>query len=223
MKRQYFCFLLLLVGSFVIMSMPCYSKAAQVPDPTEQFKPYVEKIVSILTDPSLQGDEKCVSRRDKVMKIAKERFDFEEMSKRVLGRAWRDLKAEDREYFVSLFTRLLEHAYIGKIEDYSKQTVVFTDQRIKGDRAQVNTEIVDKDVTVAVSYIMMLEKDIWMVYDIIVEGVSLVRNYMDQFKEILRKEGYPKLLKQVEDKVTELEREIGKPCPIEIIEKKTSS
>ena len=69
---------------------------------------------------------------------------------------------------------------------------------------------------------MMLQQDIWMVYDIVVEGVSLVRNYMDQFKEILRKEGYPHLLKQVEEKVTELEEGIGRPCPVEITEKNAS-
>ena len=81
---------------------------------------------------------------------------------------------------------------------------------------------VDKDITVSVSYIMILKGGTWMVYDIVVEGVSLVRNYMDQFKEILRKEGYDKLLKQVEDKVTELEQAIGRPCPVEILEKNAS-
>jgi len=222
MKRFYINLLSLFVSTFFIVSSPFNSQAAPAPDPTEQFKPYVDKIVSILTDPELQTEEKCISRRNKVMEVAGERFDFEEMSKRVLGRTWRKLSVDDRKYFVSLFTRLLEHAYIGKIEDYSKQTVVFKDQRVKDDRAQVNTEIVDKDVTVAVSYIMMLKGDIWMVYDIVVEGVSLVRNYMDQFKEILRKEGYPKLLKQVEEKVTELEEEIGRPCPVEIIERNAS-
>ena len=67
---------------------------------------------------------------------------------------------------------------------------------------------------------MLLEDDLWKVYDIVVEGVSLVRNYMEQFKQILRKEGYAILLKQVEDKVSELEQGIGKVCPVEITERK---
>lgn len=214
--------ILFAVASLAFLSLSNLGHAAQAPDPTEQFRPFVEKIVSILTDPELQGEENCILRREKVMKVASERFDFTEMSKRVLGRTWRDLSEDDREYFVSLFKRLLEHAYIGKIEDYSKQNVVFKDQRIKGDRAQVITNIIDKDVTVSVSYIMILKSNIWMVYDIVVEGVSLVRNYMEQFKEILRKEGYPYLLKQVEDKVSELEQSIGKPCPVEIIDKQAT-
>lgn len=207
---------------FLCLNTFSVTGAEKPPDPTEQFRPFVEKIVSILTDPNLQGEESCIKRRNMVMEIATERFDFDEMSKRVLGRTWRTLNDADKKYFVSLFTKLLEHAYFGKIEDYSKQKVVFKEQRLRDDRAQVITEIVDKDVSVSVSYIMMLENDVWMVYDIVVEGVSLVRNYMDQFKEILRKEGYPNLLKQVEDKVTELEQSIGKPCPVEITEKKAS-
>jgi len=196
------------------------AERAAAPDPTEQFRPFVEQIVSILTDPTLQGDEKCIERREKVMTVAHERFDFDEMSKRVLGRTWSELNGAERKHFVTLFTKLLEHAYIGKIEDYSKQKVVFKDQRVKDDRAQVITDVVDQDVAISVSYIMMLRDNVWKVYDIVVEGVSLVRNYMEQFKEILRKEGYASLLKQVEDKVAELEQSIGKPCPVDLTEEK---
>jgi len=184
--------------------------AASQPDPTEQFRPFVDKIVSILTDPGLQGEEKCPQRREEVMKVVSECFDFHEMSKRVLGRTWRKLSKDDQAYFVSLFTRLLEHAYIGKIEEYADQKVVFKKQRISGERAQVTTDIVDRDVVIEVSYIMILKDNMWMVYDIIVEGISLVRNYMEQFKEILRKEGYAALLKQVEGKVEKLDQGVGK-------------
>lgn len=222
MNRKLHAFLF--VSAWAVLFVCAFSEvsAAQSPDPTEQFRPFVEKIVTLLTDPELQGDDNCIERRDRVMKVASERFEFNEMSKRVLGRTWRKLNNDEKKYFVSLFTTLLEHAYIGKIEDYSKQKVVFRDQRVKGDRAQVITNVVDKDVTISVSYIMMLKSDIWMVYDIVVEGVSLVRNYMEQFKEILRKKGYSHLLKQVEDKVSELELGIGRPCPIDTTEKEAT-
>ena len=185
------------------------------PDPTEQMRPFVDRIVNILTDPELQGDEKCFERRTKVMKIAQERFDFYEMSKRVLGSQWRKLSETEKKEFVDLFTTLLEHAYIGKIEDYSKQKVAFKDQRIKNGRAQVNTDIIDGDLVIPVSYIMILKGEDWKVYDIIVEGVSLVRNYMEQFKEILRKDGYASLFNQLAEKVKVLE-ETTKLCPTDI-------
>lgn len=218
MRYTSFCLTVLLFLTMLNISSSLLAK--EVPDPTEQLRPFVDRIVAILTDPDLQGEEKCVTRRDRVMEVASERFDFMEMSKRVLGSTWRKLNEEDKKYFTSLFRRLLEHAYIGKIEDYSKQKVEFRDQRIRGDRAQVMTTVVDKDANVSVSYIMLLEGDKWMVYDIVVEGVSLIRNYMEQFKEILRKDGYDKLLVQLEDKVTELEESIGRACPVEIIERR---
>ena len=187
--------------------------AVQAPDPTEQLRPMVDKIVNILTDPELKGEEACIKRRKKVMAVAEERFDFAEMSKRVLGPQWRKLSSGEQSHFTGLFTTLLEHAYIGKIEDYSDQKVAFREQRVKDDRAQVETDIIDNNVVIPVSYIMILKGGEWMVYDIVVEGVSLIRNYMEQFKEIIRKDGYASLLKQVEDKILELEKSIGKPCP----------
>lgn len=202
------------VGMLLFMGISGAANAAQQPDPTEQFSPFVDRIVSILADPELQGDGNCIKRREKVMEVASERFDFAEMSKRVLGREWGNLKPDEQDHFVFLFTRLLEHAYIGKIEDYSKQKVVFKSQRIKDDRAQIVTEVVGEDGVISVSYIMILDNGLWKVYDLVVEGVSLVRNYMEQFKEIIRKEGYASLLKQVEEKVAELEKGIGRPCPL---------
>jgi phospholipid transport system substrate-binding protein len=215
-----FCKVLISMALAVIFSFhsnfaPVAVATATVPDPTEQLRPFVDKIVTILTDVKLQGDEKCTERRQQVMKIAHERFDFFEMSKRVLGSQWRKLSENEQQEFADLFTTLLEHAYIGKIEDYSKQKVEFKDQRIKDDRAEVRTDLIDKDVVIPVSYIMILKNQDWMVYDIIVEGVSLVRNYMEQFKEILRKDGYASLLAQLKDKVDELEK-ATKPCPVDI-------
>lgn len=187
--------------------------AATAPDPTEQLRPFIDKVVSILTDPELQGEDACIMRRNKVMALANERFDFEEMSKRVLGPQWGRLSPAEQDRFVGLFTTLLEHAYIGKIEDYSKQKVEFRSQRVKADRAQVVTDIIDNNVVIPVSYIMILKGNDWMVYDIVVEGVSLVRNYMEQFKDIIRRDGYDSLTERMEKKIGELEQSIGQPCP----------
>lgn len=201
----------------VILLAPLVNRAeAATPDPTEQMRPFVQKIVNILTDPELQGDEQCSKRRQLVMDVAHERFDFAEMSKRVLGREWRQLSGSEQKTFIGLFTTLLEHAYIGKIEDYSKQKVEFQGQRIRHDKAQVDTILIDKNVTIPVSYIMLLKNDNWMVYDIVVEGVSLVRNYMDQFNEIIRKDGYDSLLKRMQERIKELEANAGKSCPTDL-------
>lgn len=211
------CTLLL---ALAILCFSSVSRSTAVPDPTEQMRPLVDRIVGILTDPALQGEDKCFERRERVMQIAHEQFDFVEMSKRVLGKQWRQLSPSEKQEFTGLFTTLLEHAYIGKIEDYNHQKVEFKSQRVKKNRAEVKTVIIDQEVTIPVSYIMILKDGQWKVYDIIVEGVSLVRNYMEQFKEILRTEGYSTLLTQLKDKVNELEL-ATKPCPVDLAPKKS--
>ncbi len=168
--------------------------------PTEALKPILTDIMAIIGDPNLAGDEQKDVRRTKIMKIAAQGFDFTEMSKRVLGKTWRNINPQQRDYFAEIFTKLLENAYIGQLEDYSGQKIVYKDERIKGKKAAVSTIVYDKEMSLPVNYVM-LEKDRgWQVYDINIEGVSLVRNYREQFKSILRKENFDGLVKVLEEK-----------------------
>ena len=180
--------------------------AFATPDPTEQFRPFLKKVTDALADPALKNIPKNEQGR-RMVNVVRERFDFREMSKRVLGQQWRDLNNSEQKDFEDLFTQMLQYAYIGKIDDYTGQKVEFTQQRVKGERAEVQTLLVDKDKSVSVSYIMLLRGDQWMAYDVVVEGVSLIRNYMEQFKEILKKDGYAGLVRQVKEKVEQIEKE----------------
>lgn len=181
-------------------------EANAAPDPTEQLRPFLKKVTDTLADPKLKALPKK-EQGQRVISVVRERFDFREMSKRVIGQQWRGLSASDQAEFEELFTQLLQYAYVEKIDDYSGQQVEFTQQRIKGERAEVQTLLVDKHKSIPVSYIMLMRQDQWMIYDVVVEGVSLIRNYMEQFQEILRKDGYPGLVKQVKDKIVQLEKE----------------
>ncbi len=134
------------------------------------------------------------------MSLIKRGFDFREMSKRVLGKTWRQIDDQEKDHFTALMTKLLENVYIGKLEGYSGQTIEFVGEIVKGDRAQVTTLIENDDVKIPVHYIMNKTDSGWMVYDINIEGVSLVRNYQEQFKSILRTEDYKGLVKVIEDK-----------------------
>ncbi len=203
MKKKRFV-QIILACFFLVLPLTC--NASQKPDPTEQMKPFVRKVMNILKNADFKEDPKCIICQ-RLIDVSRERFDFNEMSKRVLGRTWRKLNKEERANFVDLFTRLLQYAYIGKLENYTGQKVIFKGERIRGKRAEVKTELNDGRQSVAVSYIMLLEGDQWMIYDVIIEGVSLVRNYMEQFKELLRKEKYSGLVKQIEKKVKQLEEE----------------
>ncbi len=168
--------------------------------PTAQLQPVIEEILLILDDDSFKGVENKEQRRNKIMAAVSSGFDFREMSRRVLGRTWNDLSAEEKDYFVSQVTKLLENVYIGKLESYGGRTVEFAAERIKGKRAQVTTLIPYEQSKIPIHYIMQREQDKWMVYDINIEGVSLVRNYMEQFRTILRQQKYEGLIKVIEEK-----------------------
>ena len=168
--------------------------------PTEQLQPVLNQLIEVLDDETLKGDTQKDKRRSKIMAIISSGFDFREMSRRVLGKTWNELSEEDQEYFVSQFTKLLENVYIGKLESYGGRTYEFVAERIKGKRAQVTTLIPYEESKIPVHYIMQRELDKWMVYDINIEGVSLVRNYMEQFRTILRKGQYDGLIKSIEEK-----------------------
>lgn len=190
----------------LLLLLPLASTALAAADPSEQMRPFLNKVTALLADPTLKQasrQEQC----QRMIVVVRERFDFQEMSKRVLGKQWRQLSAQEQAHFEDLFTQLLQYAYVGKIDEYSDQKIELTQQRIKGDRAEVQTLLVDNQRTIPISYILLLKGDEWMAYDIVVEGVSLVRNYMEQFQQILSKEGYPALLEQIKGKISQLEQQ----------------
>ena len=188
----------------LLTTMP-FSAAAG--SPTEELRPTMDAVVEVLMDPELRGDERRSQRREVLMELAASRFDFAEMSKRVLGRAWRQINAEEQAHFIAIFTKLLENAYLGKIESYSGERIRFVDERVKGKRAVVSTLFEHEGQDVPVHYVMILKGERWMVYDINVEGVSFVNNYRQQFSGILRRDKFSGLVAQIEKKNLENEGE----------------
>ncbi|MCK5516898.1 MAG: ABC transporter substrate-binding protein [Desulfobulbaceae bacterium] len=187
------------VFTLLLIFSPAYVSGGEN-GPTDTLKPVLNELMAILGDKSLEGDENLVKRRSKIMISIGRGFNFKEMSKRVLGKTWRTIDDQQKEYFTELMTKLLENVYVGKLEGYSDQTVEFVAEKIKGDRAQVTTFLVDKGMKLPVHYIMKTAEELWLVYDINIEGVSLVRNYQQQFKSIIRKEKFEGLVKVLEEK-----------------------
>lgn len=168
--------------------------------PTETIKPVIAELTKLLDDPNLQGDAHRDERRRQIMSTIKVGFDFQEMCKRALGPTWQKISQAEKDHFTELMTKLLENVYIGKLEDYHYKHVEYLDEKVSGDRAQVSTLVDKKDVKLPVNYILQLTPKGWMVYDINIEGVSLVRNYAEQFRSILRTSDFKGLVKIIEEK-----------------------
>lgn len=194
----------------VLLVVFLHSEIALADDgPMAQLRPTLSLLTSVLSDPTLKGDANKVERRNKIMDSIKVGFDFREMSKRILGSTWNDISETEREEFTVQMTKLLENAYIGKLETYSGQTIGYVSERVKGDRAQVSTLIEDEGSKIPVHYIMSRNGTKWMVYDINIEGVSLVRNYNQQFRSILRTEEFDGLMKVLKEKNSSFENGSG--------------
>ena len=170
----------------------------------EQLKGAIERVVSTLDSPAFKGDGKAVERRSAVRKIANEIFDFAEIARRALGRYWQPLPEADRTEFVGLFSDLLERSYISKIEVYGGEKIVYIGERVEGDLATVSTKIITKSGTeVPVDYRLSRRGERWMIYDVNIEGISLVSNYRTQFNKIIQTSGYKALVDRMRTKQTE--------------------
>lgn len=169
--------------------------------PTDALKTYSEQVLKILEDPALKGEDHRHERRAAVRKVAIEVFDVEETAKRALGRHWQSRTPEERREFVDLFADLLERTYIGKIDLYGGERVRFTNETVEGDRAVVRGKIVTKRGTeIPVEARMQKRGDRWLMYDVLLENISLVGNYRAQFDQIIRTASYGELVKRLRDK-----------------------
>jgi phospholipid transport system substrate-binding protein len=191
---------LLALGLAVITAVPA---AAGVP--TDQLRGAVDRVLKTLDDPSLKGADKVADRRSAVRKIANEIFDFGEIAKRSMARHWQPLSEAQRTEFVGLFADLLERSYISKIETYGGEKIQYSAEKIDGDYATVSTRIVTKNGTeVPVDYRMTKRGDRWLVYDVSIEGVSLVSSYRTQFNKIIQTSSYNELVSKLKNKQDEL-------------------
>jgi phospholipid transport system substrate-binding protein len=177
----------------------------------EQLKGAIDRVVTTLESPALKGDGKVAERRSAVRKIANEIFDFGEIARRSLGRYWQPLSEPQRSEFVGLFGDLLERSYISKIELYGGEKIIYNGERVDGDLATVSTKIITKNGTeVPVDYRLFRRGDRWMIYDVNIEGISLVSNYRTQFNKIIQTSGYNTLVDRMKTKQTEFLEEAAK-------------
>lgn len=172
--------------------------AAMAGLPTDQLRVSVDHVLAVLQDPSLRAESKAAERRAAIRQDADAVFDFTEMSRRALGRHWQELNESQQQEFVALFADLLERAYVSKIEQYSGEKIDYVGESVEGDMATVKTQIVTKQATqVPVDYRLLNKGDRWLVYDVLVEGVSLVLNYRTQFDHILQTSSYDELVRRL--------------------------
>ncbi len=180
----------------VLCCAPLYAGA-----PMDLVKVSFDKALALLNDSALKAPDMKLKRRDMLREVANGMFDWEEMSKRSMGIYWKDRTPEEKKEFVKLFADLLENTYIERIESYSGEKIIYAGESLEGAYAMVKTKIITRqNVEIPVNYTLLEKNGRWAVYDVSIEGVSLVRNYRSQINEILTRSSYPELIKRLQEK-----------------------
>ncbi|SPD76414.1 Toluene tolerance protein Ttg2D [uncultured Desulfobacterium sp.] len=199
MLKKIFC---LVFYSLVLCLYAAIS--AQAAAPTDKIKDTTDKILAIVSDPALKAPEKAEQRRAKIRAVLDERFDWEEMARRSLGPHWAKRTPDEIKEFVGLYKKLLERTYLDKVESYSGEKVIYLGDVIDNGYGTVKVKIITtKDQEIQVEYRLRNKSEDWFVYDIFIEGVSLVNNYRAQFNSILTKSSYQQLVQRLTEKVTQ--------------------
>jgi phospholipid transport system substrate-binding protein len=158
------------------------------------------EVFRILEDKTLKDPAKPIPRRRMLEEVIAAHFDYTEMSKRTLAAHWAPLAASERAEFVELFKNFLSDRYAEKVEGYSGQQVSYLSERIEGNYAEVRTELRSSKVEIPMDYRLYVKDGAWHAYDIIADGVSLVKNYRSQFDKIIRTSSYQELVRRLRER-----------------------
>lgn len=170
---------------------------------TEEVKKTVDEVVRIVSDKDMKKND--LKRRQSLKKSISVIFDYNEMAKRSLGKHWNQRTPAERKQFAELFASLLENSYAGKIESYNNERIVYLKETIDGEYAEVKSKVVtSKRDEFTLDYRLLNHNGRWSVYDVVIEGVSLVSNYRTQFNKIITSNGYAELVKKLQTKTEEL-------------------
>jgi len=186
----------------LVFAVPAISKASLV---TDEVKSTVDQVIKIVSDKELKKPSNEQKRRQELKTAIGRIFDYREMAKRSMGIHWRSLTPAQKNDFVGLFSTLLEKSYSGKIESYNQEKIVYDRENVEGSYAEVDSRVITpKRDEYSLDYRLLKEGNKWMIYDVVIEGVSLVSNYRTQFNKIINEQGYNELVKKMRTKSEEI-------------------
>ena len=174
-------------------------------DPLVQLQKSIDEILVILQSEELKTSEKKDERKKLILDVVNRMFDFRAMARSSLGQNWNGLTAEEQDKFVGLFASLIEQRYIGKIDAYNNQEIIYKDQLIRKNKARVYTAIIDKDLEIPIDYSLQKSQGKWLIRDLKIEKVSLIANYRRDFNSIMRKEQFAGLVEKITEQLDKSE------------------
>ena len=189
-----------MIGVLLVVQFFTALAAAAAGPATDSIRGTIDEVFKVLDDKDLKKPERHEERRQRLEKVVGARFDYSEMSRRSLGTQWNQLSDKDRQEFVDLFRTLLTNTYADRVENYSGEGVQYLNERSEKEYAEVRTKVLSGKTEIPMDYRLLRKDNDWRVYDVVVDGVSLVNNYRGQFSKILHTSSYPGLVDQLRKK-----------------------
>jgi len=171
--------------------------------PTVQLKAAVDEVLTIMSDKSISGQGAVKKKLDKVWTIINRYFADQEMTRRTLGVHWKKLNSEQKKEITHLFSELLRRSYLGRLELFEGQEIFYDREEVDGNFAKIDSHFFFQEEKIPLGYSLLLKDGQWMVYDMVIDGVSLIANYRRQFSKIIHKEGYQGLARRLRAKLKE--------------------
>jgi phospholipid transport system substrate-binding protein len=172
-------------------------------EPTDLVRQTTDQVLKILEDPQFQTPNRQAERQERLHKIAEQVFDWQEMARRALAVHWRERTPQEQQEFVRLFRDLVEGTYINRLESaiHEKREIQYAAEQVDGPRATVKTNVVTRrNQQVPIEYRLHKADGRWLIYDVLVEGISLVNNYRSQFNRIITSSSYNELVQKMKNR-----------------------
>ena len=191
----------------LVFGVPALALAGE---PTDQIRQTTDKILALVQDPALKGPDKDAERQKQMKKVVDERFDWATMARSAVGKSWRDLSETQRTEFTGLFSELIEKNYMSEVKSYTGEKILYKGDKVDGTYGVVEVVIVTlRGIDIPVSYRVLKKGTEWLVYDVSIEGVSLVNNYRSQIGAILNSSSYDNLVSKIRAKLAASATEKG--------------
>jgi phospholipid transport system substrate-binding protein len=194
-EHRYLNFALIVSVLFLMFAPNAAAETAK-----EQLQGSMDRVIEVLR--TIRSPEDIERNRNSLREILLVRFDFAAMAKESLGTRWNDLKGKQKE-FVSVFTDFVEHSYMRTLGSYRGEKIVYDHDRSDGESAEVDTRVVGGEGNpIKIEYKLHLTDGQWMVYDAVIDDVSLVGNYRSQFARILHRASLEELIQTLHAKAS---------------------
>jgi len=190
-----------LIVGMVMWLVPVASAWVSMPQsPTESVRSTIEEVIRILTNEQLKQPARLTERRQEIERVVRQRVSYEDMAKQALGVQWLSLAAWERQEFVDLFVQLLRDSFAGKIDAYADEHVLYLSEQRDHRTAEVRTKLSGRKTDTLLDFRLSDRAGTWLVYDVVIDGASIVHNYRAQFASIIRDASYPGLVKKMREK-----------------------